>query len=32
MNYRLLTGQQLGEVLTFLPEKVRENIRKEEAG
>lgn len=28
MNYRLLTGQQLGEVLTFLPEKVRENIRK----
>ncbi len=28
MKYRLLTGEQLGEVLTFLPEEIRENIRK----
>ncbi len=27
MNYHLLTGEQLGEVLTFLPEEIRENIK-----
>lgn len=28
MKYRLLIGEELGEELTFLPEKIRENIRK----
>lgn len=27
MNYHLLTGEQLGEELTFLPGEIRENIR-----
>ncbi len=27
MKYRLLTGEGLGEALTFLPEKIQENIR-----
>lgn len=29
MNYHLLTGEQLGEVMTFLPAEIRENIKKE---